>query len=150
MRICFLVLAVFIAIPAIGTQPINMISLTPELAKKFGFDVKVHVEGEGEMSMTFVEILGPAEINGCVAIRSGSMILGSDDRWDAVYMTELRKDGERPKAFGDTMNESHLTLGIFLDYICSNGKIDGAGRYYIPSIKKWGDIQSWDEYLNNR
>lgn len=132
MRYLFLLL-VFISSASVASSGPKEVPLTPELAEKLGFSVKVTLEGPA----TMIELKGPHQSpSGCPASRSGSFLLDSSGEELFVYITELPKADLRPEALGYFTNKKH-TMGVFIDYLCSDTRTSQGIRYSVPSISNW-------------
>ncbi|WP_406829129.1 hypothetical protein [Microbulbifer sp. ARAS458-1] len=128
-------LASFIfSIPVIAAGVIEEVELSPDLAEKLGFEIVVSSEG----SSTMVEVEGPKNLNdGCLPARSGNLLLDEVGNEVAVYITELPKITESPKALGYIVRGNALTLGLFIDYSCPKNRALESRRYIVTSIQAW-------------
>jgi hypothetical protein len=109
------------------------VTLTPVLAEKLGFSIKVNPEGPAIM----IEMQGPTKSpSGCPAKRSGSFLLDSNGEELFVYIAELPVSNSKPEAIGYYTNKSH-EMGVFIDYLCKGTKVLKSIRYSVPSTNTW-------------
>ncbi|NKI16128.1 hypothetical protein HCU74_01725 [Spongiibacter sp. KMU-166] len=123
----------FLSAHALATGGPEIVELTHSSANELGFTVATKLEGLS----TQVQLKGPAKnIDSCPASRSGTFLLDAEGQELMVHITELPPSQEQPEALGYYINKSH-TMGVFIDYICSQGSLAKSKRYTVPSISNW-------------
>ncbi|WP_288132217.1 hypothetical protein [Microbulbifer sp.] len=135
IRSLSLIFFLFLSFSSIASPPIEEVEVTSSLAKKLGFKVKVQPEGNAVV----VEVSGPSEIkSGCLPSRSGNFVLGKNGEEVAVYIAELPRTSESPKAIGYIVSGSPNSMGVFIDYFCPKKRAHESKRYVISSVRAWG------------
>lgn len=129
----FLIVLAFMSSLAAASGGPKEVSLTPDLAAKLGFHIKVKQEGPAIM----IELKGPKESpSGCPASRSGTFLLGKNSEELLVHITELPTSKSEPEAVGYFTDSSH-TMGVFIDYLCKGTKVLKSVRYTVQSTSGW-------------
>jgi hypothetical protein len=118
---------------AVASSGPEIVELTQSSAKELGFTVLVKLEGPS----TQLRLKGPIKsIDSCPASRSGTFLLDAKGEELMVHIIELPLSQEQPEALGYYINKSH-TMGVFIDYLCSQGGVAKSKRYTVPSISNW-------------
>ncbi|NIB45209.1 hypothetical protein HBA55_36890 [Pseudomaricurvus alkylphenolicus] len=123
----------FLSAHAVASGGPEIVALTHSSANELGFTVVTKLEGPS----TQVQLKGPAKsIDSCPASRSGTFLLDAKGQELMVHITELPPSQEQPEALGYYIDKNH-TMGVFIDYLCSQGSVTKSKRYTVPSISNW-------------
>ena len=119
------------ATKSLATQSLMKIQkITPENANVFGVDISSTKDGQ----VTLVKMVGPIESKeGCPPRRAGSFLLDNEGDVLNMFIVELNNDSSNPQVIGYYTTESQ-SMGVFIDYICTNGNSNQSLRYEIESI----------------
>lgn len=116
---------------AFASGPIKTVNLTPTTAKSLGFEVVV----ESDKGSTMVTLKGPSQnANSCPATKSGSYVL--DAKGNEVSGNINFISNPHPFVFG-YYTKSEYSMGVFIDYICTDLPHLKSERYTIDSISSW-------------